>query len=205
MKGLRLRHMLLAFGAALLIAGMFVPWVTPVVYYGYIGVNELGATWFNWGPFDFVWNALTPRSSAAYQFVDANAAALVGASALYILATLAIAAFTYPLIRRDMRQVDVRSMAWPLFSVAGWAGLTTLFGWLIYPTLGEWSEGAALPLRNDMGTYGGPIAFAGAALAFVGLFGIAMNSYNRQLRTSGRMLAAGADDTLGLPPAATDA
>jgi hypothetical protein len=197
MRGLQSRHMLLALGAALLVAGIFVPWIMPVVYY-----NSSDATLINWSPFDFLWNAMWPHVPAVNAYIIGLTENLVGVSALYLIAASIIAVFAYPLIRRDMRQVDTTPMAWWLLASAGLAGFMALLGWVIIPYLVDgFSDSAAVDLRSDLGAYGGPIAFAGAALAFVGLFDIAMNSYNRRLRTSGRMLAAGEDSA----PAAIDA
>jgi hypothetical protein len=121
---------------------------------------------------------------------------LVDVSALYLVATLIIAVFAYPLLRRDMRQADTMPIAWWLLAGAGFAGFMALLGWVIIPYLVDgFSDSTVVDLRSDLGTYGGPIAFAGAALAIVGLFGIAMSSYNRQLQDSGRMLAAAEDGT----------
>jgi hypothetical protein len=194
MHGLRVSHIVLLLGVILLVAGIFVPWVTPVAWFAQMGLDGTGAIWFNWSPFDFLWNALMsafPNAPVVNTYMADNSSLMLGISTLYLVSALVIAGFAYPLIRSDIRQLKNGLSAWPLLAVASWAGFMTIFGWIVIPAFSEFSDGIAVELRTDLGTNGGPIALAGAVLAFLALSAIGMSAHNRQLRASGRMLAAG--------------
>ncbi len=172
--------MTLLLGAALLLAAVFVPWMTIYVWY-YSGV----LTPFVWSPFDILWNALVsvfPHAPAVNAWFISRASPLVICSALYLGAALAIAGFAIPLIRGDVRQTSVEPATWPLLVIAGLAGFLTLLVWGVVPFLYEIADGSNVDVRPFEGTgaIGIALALAGATLAFASLFGIATTAHGRR-------------------------
>jgi hypothetical protein len=173
MNGLRIRHTTLLLGAALLLVAVFVPWMTITAFY-----YPLAPTTWKWSPFDILWNALVSAFPGAPEvnawFIN-RASMLVISSAFYLAAALAIAGFTLPLIRSDMRQASAERPIWPPLVSAGLAGFWTLVIWGVVPYLYEIADGSNVDVRpfEGIGTIGIALALAGSALAIVNLFAIA--------------------------------
>jgi hypothetical protein len=173
MNGLRMRHIGLLLGAALLLVAVFVPWITIDVWY-YPG----SFTPFVWSPFDILWNALVsafPNAPEVNAWFISRAAMLVICSAFYLGAALVVAGFTLPLIRSDMRQASAERTIWPPLVSAGLAGFCTLVIWSVVPFLYEFADGSNVDVRpfEGTGTIGIALALAGSALAIFSLFAIA--------------------------------
>jgi hypothetical protein len=173
MNGLRIRHISLLLGAALLLAAMFTPWMTIIAFY-----YPLTPTTWVWSPFDILWNALMsafPNAPEVNAWFINRASMLVICSALYLGAALVIAGFTLSLIRSDMRQASAERTIWPPFVSAGLAGFLTLVVWGVVPFVYEFADGSNVDVRpfEGTGTIGIALALAGAALTKVSLFAIA--------------------------------
>lgn len=180
MNGLRMRHIELLLGAALLLVAMFVPWMTIYIWY-YPGT----VTMFVWSPFDILWNALVsvfPHAPEVNAWFISRASMLVICSAFYLGAALTIAGFAIPLIRGDMCQASDERTIWALLVSAGLAGFWTLLVWGVVPFLYEFSDGSNVDIRPFEGpdSIGIALAIAGSALAFVALFGITIAAHDRR-------------------------
>lgn len=164
MSYFRMRYAALFVGAACLTGAIFAPWLTLTD--AMFGLPTQQA----FSPAAIIWGAIFNTPSIVRPLP------LVVMSILYLGATLAIAGLAIPIVRgAEQGSYGVSRLAGALLAGAAECGLFGLFTWQALPFMLEF--GAPFP-DSSVGP-GLPLMLVGSALAFIGLFAIAITARGR--------------------------
>lgn len=179
MARLRLAQAALLGGAALLVAGYFMPWLTITMGIGSDGQTLLPLTW---DPATVLWNGLRNLSALGTQYW-LNSPFLAVCGALYLCGILAVVALALPALRGPRRDGALSPVPWSLMAGAITCGVIALLVWLPIARITgliTFSDVAVPPAFLA----GLPLAVAGSLLATAGVIALGTGAATRGLAAS---------------------
>ena len=190
MTRLRLAQAALLLGAALLVAGFFIPWLT---FNTRSEVDGSPGPLLAWSPLTTFWGAA--GGPGLSPFPALRSPLLVTCGVLYLCGAVAILALAVPALRGPRRDGALSPIPWTLLGGAVTCGVVALLIWSPAPQWFGLSEAFGVGPLN--GAAGLPLALTGALLASAGVIALHTGGAPRETPRAGLAGGEASETTAG--------